>query len=166
MRNSSIAAVFVMCIALSLTLVAPGCGGSSSPDTAVRNLFQAINNGDWDAFLGSVLPERVRVMSDTEMQTQKEQIKKKSEGYTDLKMKVEYDKKNKDVATVVITGGKISHENPTTGQKETVIIEDYVKQYPEQVPTIKVRKFKGRWYADIQLSGGEEQPQQAPEPGQ
>jgi hypothetical protein len=162
MRNSSIAAVFVMCVALSLTLVASGCGGSSKPDTAVTDFFQAISLGDWNAFTDSVLPDRIRVMSDTEKRDLQAQIKKKSERYTDLKFKVVYDKSDKNKAQVVILSGKITGANLTTGQQESMDFKDV----PEASRTLNVVKFKGRWYVDIQLSSGQAQPQSATQPSQ
>jgi len=161
-RTFSITAVILTCAALLLTLVAFGCGGSTTPDTAVNNFFQAINAGDSDALLGSVLPERVRAMSDTERQQLQAQIKTKSETYSGLKLKVSYDKNDKNKAKVVISSGKISAKDPTTGQTQN---QDF-KDVPEESRTLNAVKYKGRWYVDIQLSQGEAQPQSATQPGQ
>jgi hypothetical protein len=158
----SITIMIVICAALSLTLVTSGCGGSSKPDTAVANFFKAISTGDWNAFAGSVLPERIRVMSDTETRDLQDQIKKKTEKYADLKFKVVYDKSDKNKAKVVILSGKITAKNPTTGQQESM---DF-KEIPEEGRTLEAVKFKGRWYVDIQLSSGEAQPQSAVQPSQ
>lgn len=156
-RTVSITAIIIICLALSLTLMTSGCGGSSTPDTVVADFFQAISTGDWSAFAGAVLPERIRVMSDTETRDLQAQIKKKSEQYTDLKFKVVNDKSDKNKAKVVILSGKISAKNPTTGKQESMDFKDI----PEESRTLSAVKFKGRWYVDIQLSGGEAQPQSA-----
>jgi len=161
-RTVSITAIIIMCLALSLTLMTSGCGGSSTPDTAVADFFQAISQGDWSAFAGAVLPERIRVMSDTETRDLQAQIKKKSEQYTDLKFKVVYDKSDKNKAKVVILSGKISAKNPTTGKQESMDFKDI----PEESRTLSAVKFKGRWYVDIQLSSGEAQPQSATQQSQ
>lgn len=155
-------AVIIMCAALSLTIMTFGCGGSTTPDTAVNDFFQAITLGDWGAFQGAVLPERVRVMSDTETRELQAQIKKKSEKYTGLKFKVVYDKSDKNKAKVVILSGKVSAQNPTAGQQEGIDFKDI----PEESRTLNAVKFKGRWYVDIQLSKGEAQPQPTPQPSQ
>lgn len=155
MRINSVTAIIIISAALSLTLMTSGCGGSSKPDTAVTDFFQAISLGDWNAFTDSVLPDRIRVMSDTEKRDLQAQIKKKSEQYTDLKFKVVYDKSDKNKAKVVILSGKISAKNPTTGKQESMDFKDI----PEESRTLSAVKFKGRWYVDIQLSSGEAQPQ-------
>ncbi|MCJ7652597.1 MAG: hypothetical protein MUO75_02725, partial [Actinobacteria bacterium] len=113
-------------------------------------------------FTDSVLPDRIRVMSDTEKRDLQAQIKKKSERYTDLKFKVVYDKSDKNKAQVVILSGKITGANPTTGQQESMDFKDV----PEASRTLNVVKFKGRWYMDIQLSSGQAQPQSATQSSQ
>ena len=162
MRINSVTAIIIISAALSLTLMTSGCGGSSKPDTAVTDFFQAISLGDWNAFTDSVLPDRIRVMSDTEKRDLQAQIKKKSERYTDLKLKVVYDKSDKNKSQVVILSGKITGANPTTGQQESMDFKDV----PEASRTLNVVKFKGRWYMDIQLSSGQAQPQSATQSSQ
>jgi hypothetical protein len=161
-RTFGITAVVLTCAALLLTFTAFGCGGSTTPDTAVKNFFQAINAGDSDALLGSVLPERVRAMSDTEKQQLETQVKAKGEQYTGLQLKVVYDKNDKSKAKVVISSGKISAKDPTTGQTQS---QDF-KDVPEESRTLNAVKYKGRWYVDIQLSQEEAQPQSATQPSQ
>jgi hypothetical protein len=160
-RTFRITTAAVICAAISLTLMTVGCG-PSTPEAAVQNLTKAINNGDWEGFLSSILPEKVRVMSDTEMQSQKKLFKENREEFAGLQMKVVFDKNDKNKAKVVLTAGKNTRVNPTTGQNETVNIKDY----PEEGRTLNAVKFKGRWYVDITLSTEGQQPQQAPQSSQ
>ena len=161
-RSHWIATLIITCVALSLTLMTFGCGGSSTPDTAANNFFEAINSGDWGAFQGAVLPERVRVMSGTEKQQLQAQLEKKGEKYSGLKFKVVNDKKDKNKAKVVILSGKISGQSTASGQQQTMDFKDV----PEESRTLNAVRYKGRWYVDIQLSQGEAQPQSATQSGQ
>jgi hypothetical protein len=162
MRKASVTAAIVTCAALAITLVAAGCGGSSSPDTAVSNFFQAISQGNYNAFASAVLPERVKAMTDTESKSLQDQIKKKSEKYSGMKFKVVYDKNDKNKAKVVVLSGKITAQNPTTGKNETMDI----KSVPESARTLNVVKYKGSWYLDIPLSSSQAQPQSATQSSQ
>jgi hypothetical protein len=149
-RTSRTATVVVVAAALAAVLLAAGCG-PQTPDQAVNNFYNAIQAHDWNAYLGAVLPENVRRMTQVEIATQKKKFLAADFTYKSLKLKTAYDKQNPSKASVELQAGVITGTNAQTGKKETTTIAEIKKTYGV-TPTISTQKYKGRWYVDVPLS--------------
>lgn len=149
-RVAGVATVLAVALALGLSTFAAGCG-AQTPEQAVRDFYKAIEEHDWNAYLGSVLPDNVRRMTEVDVQKQKEEFKASDYSYKGLKLKTEYDKKDKDKADVKLVAGLVSGKNPSTGEKERTTIAKIKKEYGF-TPSIETRKSKGRWYVVVPLA--------------
>jgi len=159
-------------IALVLPFLATGCGGgTSTPQAAVDSFLKAIENNDWNAYVGSVLPDNVRRMTDADTKDRKAQFKNIKETHKGMKFKVEYDKKDKNKATVTITAGTIATSDKKSGQKQSMTIAEY-KKTTGQYPSIPAEKFKGSWYVNVPMASSDvppqtqQAPQEAPQPSE
>jgi hypothetical protein len=156
--KTGLAVLLLLVIAIVLPIAA-GCGGASSPEQAVNDFYEAIEAGDWNAYLNAVLPDNVRRMTSSDEQEQKKQFEEADFEYSGLKYKTIYDKKDKDTAQVQLVAGEITGTNPSTNQKETTTIEEIKKSY-DITPSITVKKFKGSWYVDVPMASADRQTQQ------
>lgn len=130
-----------------------GCG-PSTPEAAVQDFYKAIDDGNWDAYLGSVLPENIRRMTEEDARNEKERFLAGDSTFEELKFKTVYDKKDKNKAEVELTEGKITGTNPMTGEKETTTIAEIKEQY-EITPSLGVQKYKGRWYVVVPMASAD-----------
>lgn len=149
---------------LSLLLVLPlltaGCGGGApTPEQAVEDFYQAVQDGDWNAYLGAILPENVRRMTESDVQDTREQFENSDYEYKDLKYKTIPDERDKDKAKVELTSGTIVGTNPMTNQKESTSVEEIKKTY-NITPSIDARRFKGSWYVDVPMASVDKEAQQ------
>lgn len=162
-RLAAAAAKFFLAAALALALVAPlaasGCGGASTPQRAVEDFYRAIQEGDWNAYLNTILPDNVRRMTQSDLQETKEQFNSSDYQYKGLKLKTIADEKDADRAKVELVSGTIVGTNPGTGERESTTIAEIKKAYGI-TPTIDVRRFRGRWYVDIPMASADKQTQQ------
>ncbi|MHB8895983.1 MAG: nuclear transport factor 2 family protein [Candidatus Geothermincolia bacterium] len=145
-----IGTVVVLALALSVPLLAAGCG-AQTPEQAVRGFYKAIETHNWNAYLSSVLPDNVRRMTEVDMRKQKKEFLATDFTYKGLKLKTNYDPKNKNKADVELQAGVISGKNPTTGKTERTTIAEIKKNYGV-TPAIGTQKFKGTWYVDVPLA--------------
>ena len=149
-RVAGIATVLAVALTLGLSMFAAGCG-AQSPEQAVRDFYKAIETHDWNAYLGSVLPDNVRRMTEVDAQKQKKEFKSSDYSYKGLKLKTEYDRKDKDKADVKLMAGLVSGKNPSTGKIERTTIAKIKKDYGF-TPSIETRRSKGRWYVVVPLA--------------
>ncbi len=158
MTKTGLAVLLLLVAALAVPFAA-GCGGASSPEQAVNDFYEAIEAGDWNAYLDTVLPDNVRRMTPSDEQEQKKQFEEADFKYSGLKYKTVYDEKDKETAEVQLTAGEITGTNPSTNQKETTTIEEIKKSY-DITPSITARKYKGSWYVDVPMASADRQTQQ------
>ncbi|MCG2794576.1 MAG: hypothetical protein L6427_01670 [Actinomycetia bacterium] len=151
-RKRAIRAVstIALLVFLAVPLVASGCG-SQTPEGVVRDFYKAIEDGDWNAYLSSVLAENVRRMTEEDVQYEKERLLEGDFTYEGLKFETVYDEKKENEAEVELIEGKITGTNPTSGERETTTVAEIKKQY-DITPSFKTRKYKGRWYVDVPLA--------------
>lgn len=125
-----------------------GCGGSS-PEGAVNKYLGAWQAMDWNAYKASVLPGNAKLTRDQEeLAKQKfEQIKVKLDG---IKMKTEYDKKDKNKAVVNLTDGTITYKATILGKPKEEP-QPISKMPKESRPAFDVVKVNGIWYVDMKL---------------
>lgn len=157
-RRGRLALVLVLAAAMAVSIAAAGCG-ASTPQDAVSNFYKAIEARNWNAYLGSILPDNVRRMTESDTLEAKKQFKEADFKYTGLKFKTSYDKKDKDKADVELTAGTITGTNPATKKKESTTIAEIKKSY-DVTPTIQVQRYKGKWYVDVPMASADKQPQQ------
>ena len=148
----------VLAVAMAVSIAAAGCG-AATPQDAVSNFYKAIEARNWNAYLGSILPDNVRRMTSDDALEAKKQFKAADFKYTGLKFKTIYNKKDKDKADVELTAGTITGTNPATKKKESTTIAEIKKSY-NVTPAIQVRKYKGKWYVDVPMASADKQPQQ------
>ncbi|MDD5447594.1 MAG: DUF4878 domain-containing protein [Actinomycetota bacterium] len=130
-------------------IVAALCGcGPQTPEEVVKNFYKAMNDGDYNAYVNCLLPDEARRMSVEESRELKNLVEQKPVEFENLKLKVTYDKKNKNKATVEVVQGAVKYKNPQTGKSEKMSVADIIKREGSfaEIPT---RKYKGRWYVDI-----------------
>lgn len=145
--------MMLLILALGATTFAVGCG-PQTPEQAVRNFYNAIESHNWNAYLGSVLPDNVRRMTEVDVQKQKKEFKSSEYKYTGLVLKTEYNKKDKDKADVKLEAGVVSGKNPATGKTERTTIAKIKKDYGV-TPSIATEKYKGRWYVNVPLASAD-----------
>ncbi|MBN1289664.1 MAG: DUF4878 domain-containing protein [Actinobacteria bacterium] len=133
-----------------LSVFASGCA-PDTPEAAAQSFFNAVESGDFGAFLDSVAPERVRRMSAEEKTMQEELLKSGESKYEGLKFEAKIDRKDKNKAVVTITAGKMTQKNPMTGEEQVVEFDKYEEEFGEPA-TLDAVKYKNRWYMDIPLS--------------
>jgi hypothetical protein len=153
-----LSAVLVLLIALLVPVIAVGCG-ASTPEEAVRNYYKAISDNDWNAYLYSVLPDNVRRMTSSDIQSAKKSLKDSEIDYSGQKFKTIPDKKDKNTAEVEMTAGKVSFRNPNTGEKSSMTVDEIKRTYNVNA-TDKVVKYKGTWYVDVPMASADMQQQQ------
>ena len=154
-NSYTIAAMLVVALAVPVLLV--GCG-PQTPAAAVSAFYSAQQSKDWNAFLGSVLPEDVRRMTDTDLADVKKAVLANETKDMGLRFKTIPDKSNPNKATVEIVSGVLVVKDPSTGQTQRITIADYKKQVGKY-PTYDAVKYKGKWYVDVPLASAD-RPQQ------
>lgn len=151
----------VVVAALTVPFFAAGCG-AETPEAAVRSFFGAIQDQDFNAYLGSILPDDARSMSQAGRQAAKEDFGKTETTFKGLKFTTKYDDKDKDKATVSMAAGSVSAKDPATGQTQTTTVDEIKKMY-DKTPTYQTEKFKGRWYVDMDQEALEPEQTNTPE---
>lgn len=124
-----------------------GCG-PQTPEEVVRKFYKAMGEGDYDTYVSCILPDKVRGMTAEESSELKDLVEQKLIEFENLKLKVTYDKKNKNKATVEVVQGVVKYKNPQTGKSEKMSVADIIKS-EGSFAKISTRKYKGRWYVDI-----------------
>jgi hypothetical protein len=160
-NRATLAIAAVLVVALAVPLLASGCG-AATPQDATSSFINAINSRDYNAYLNSVLPENVMRMTEADKSETKKQFEASDTKYNNIKFKTIPDKSDKNMATVELTSGTITGTNPQTKKKESTTIEDINKTY-KQTLSLKVRKYKGKWYVDVPVASADQQTQQAPQ---
>lgn len=109
--------VSLLAAVLIMPLVLSGCG-ASTPEAAVKDMFSAVAANNWNAFLSSIYPENVRMMSDEDVQIWRDEIKTIGESVEVVPehIKVEVDRLSEDEAVVKIMGGSVYLTNPMGGK--------------------------------------------------
>ncbi len=156
-----LALVLLLAAAIAVPVAAGGCG-ASTPQDAVSNFYKAIEARNWNAYLGSILPDNVRRMTQSDMLEAKKQFQEADFKYTGLKFKTAYDKKDKDKADVELTEGTITGTNPATKKKESTTIAEIKKSY-NVTPTIQVQRYRGNWFVAVPMASADKQQQQQPQ---
>ncbi len=137
-------------LAVVLPVFAVGCGASTQ-QAAVGNYYKAITGHNWNAYLNSVLPENVRRMTSSDLQSAKKSFNENEVKYTGQKFKTIPDKSDKNKAAVEMTSGKVSYKDPNTGEKKSMTVEEIKRTYNVNA-TDKVVKYKGAWYVDVPMA--------------
>jgi hypothetical protein len=134
-------------LAVPLLLAVAGCGGST-PQSAVQNFLSAWQSLDWQAYKNAIAPGQKLTKDQEELAKQKfQQIKVK---FQDLKMQTQNDPKDKNKATVTLTGGKATYTADILGKQRTET-QDISKEDPKTRPVFDAVKINGVWYVDTTL---------------
>lgn len=146
-RPAFILLALSLAVLLSSLVVLSGCG-ENSPSGAVGKLLDAWQGMDWNAYKQAVVPSERNLPEDLEsLAKQKfEQVQVKLQG---VKMSTSYDEKDKNRATVVLDGGKITIRAKILGENKTETRE--VAKMPKEERTFEARKVNGVWYVNIKL---------------
>jgi len=146
-RLSVVSVAVALAVAIAALFSLPGCGGST-PQGAVQNLLSAWQGLDWEAYKKAVTPSQKLTKDQEELAKQKfKQIKVK---FDDVKMETKYDPKDKNKATVTLTGGKATYTADILGKQRTET-QDIARQDPKTRPVYDVVKINGVWYVDTTL---------------
>jgi hypothetical protein len=142
--RSSSQAVLAVALLLTLLLLAvlPGCGGDS-PEKAVNNYLNALQSGDWTAFKATMVSQNYTKEQEALAKSKLEQIKVK---FQDVQTKTTYDKSDKNKATVVLVGGKVSYTIPIGGKPKTETMNIMELETPQR--TYQTVKVKGVWLVE------------------
>jgi hypothetical protein len=144
-RSPQTALLAALLLALLASAVLAGCGGNS-PEKAVGNYLNAFQSGDWAAFKATIVPQNLTKDQETLAKDKFEQLKVK---FQDVQTKTSYDASNKNKATVVLTGGKVSYTVPIGGKPQTETKDIMELELPER--TYQTVKVKGVWLVDTEL---------------
>ncbi len=144
LRKTVPAIVLIAALAVSALLL--GCGGGNTPESAVNKYFDAWQSGDWEAFKGAVVPQKLTEDQEALAEEKFKQVKVKVDG---LAMSTEYDKDDSSKASVVLTDGKITWTAKILGETQTDV-ED-IKKEEKEFRTYNVIKVDGVWYVDTKL---------------
>lgn len=146
-------------VAMGLPAIALAVGqGASSPEKAVAEFYLSLEEGNWDGYLSSILPDNVRSMTQEDVIREKESFESSDFTYEDLEFKTVRNPENEDKAEVELTAGKIAGTNPMTGEEETTTIKEIKEEY-DITPKLETARYKGSWYVDVPLAAAD-QPQQ------
>lgn len=143
--------LIVLALSLVVLMSAPvmlaGCA-DNTPSGAVGRLLNAWQGMDWKAYKQAVVPAESNLPKDLEeLAKQKfQQVQVKFEG---IKTKTAYDEKDKNKATVVLDGGKMTIKAKILGENKTET-RDVIKM-PKEERTFETRKVNGAWYVNIKL---------------
>ena len=146
-KPTSILLVLSLVFLISAPVVLAGCE-DNSPGGAVGKLLNAWQSADWDAYKQAVVPAERNLPKDLdELAKQKfQQVQVKLGG---VKMNTAYDEKDRNKATVVLDGGKITIKAKILGEDKTET-RDVIKM-PEEERTFETLKVNGVWYVNIKL---------------
>jgi len=162
----ALAALIVMAVALA---VIAGCGGTSTtptsstgagasnPQAAVSNFLKGISTVDWTLYSGSILPENLKALSATDLESLKKQFTSGTKtSFSGLTMKTDINPKDKTQATVTMTGGTITSAGANGSAPQVQKVPDL----PLTDRTIYTRQYKGKWYIDMGAMSQVQQQQQ------
>ncbi len=152
-RTVRAVSAIVLLMFLTVPLAASGCG-SQTPEAAVADFYNAIEEHNWNAYLSSVLPENVRRMTEEDVQYEKERFEEGDFVYEDLEFKTVYNEENENEAEVELTGGKIIGTNPVSGERETTTIAEIKEQY-DITPKFNTSRYKGHWYVVVPMASAD-----------
>lgn len=146
-RISVVSVAVTLAVAAAVLFSFPGCGGST-PRGAVLNLLSAWQALNWESYKKAVTPSQKLTKDQEELAKQKfMQIKVK---FDDVKTETKYDPKDKNKATVTLTGGKATYTADILGKQRTET-QDMARQDPKTRPVYDVVKINGVWYVDTTL---------------
>jgi len=133
----------VLVVIVSISLLGAGCGGNT-PEGAAKKFLDAWSSGNWESFKKTVLPEDAKLTKEEDELARQmfEQVKVKFNG---IKMKTTYDSKDKNKATVELTGGKIFFTAKISGKVETRS-EDIAKMDKSSRPSLACMRRNGTWF--------------------
>ena len=161
-RTVRAVSAIVLLMFLAVPLAASGCG-SQTPEAAVGDFYDAIEEHNWNSYLSTILPENVRRMTEEDVQNEKERFDEGDFVYDDLEFKTVYNEENENEAEVELVSGKIIGTNPVSGERETTTIAEIKEQY-DITPKFNTRKYKGHWYVDVPLASADmAEPSETPE---
>jgi len=165
-------AVPVLAIVTLFALISPivsGCG-SGSPLEATKSLLRSFSKGDWEGFMKAILPDRVRSMTQEDINSWKGALESIDFDVGQLKFEVKPEGENS--AIVEIVGGNIKFKKAKPGggtldvtkmtmtyvdpgtkklQVEQIKGED-AESVRQNILRYRTKKFKGRWYVDFPLA--------------
>lgn len=174
MKTTALLTVAALALVVAVPLLATGCG-ANSPEQAVRNFMKAFDDGDFNAFLSSVLPENVHRMTDADALFWKDEafgtVVFEEEN---MQMETKYLDEAKNKAEVTVTSGKIvikggvegsdivldlgkkeyTSKDPNTGKETTQPFTEREQQIVDQLGKFPTEKYKNAWYVDFVLERG------------
>lgn len=147
----AVARAVCACVAVGVitfaVLSTGGCGGNS-PEAAVRQFFDSWQSNDWEAHVKSVAPGRKLTKDQEALAKNKfEQIKIE---FKDLEMQSKIDGKDKNRATVTVTGGQIVYTVNILGNNKTET-QDISRMDADEKPSFDVVNVNGTWFVDTPL---------------
>ncbi|MDD5747573.1 MAG: hypothetical protein PHP64_00730 [Actinomycetota bacterium] len=177
MKDCCIRVFFAVFLLVLFVPVLQGCSPSSAKEAAVRYI-EARDSNDWEGVMRVVLPDRVRSMTQRDIDYRKQLLQKMSEGMDfnvdKMKFKIRYE--GVDRAVVEIVDGIINFKSPTypegtldmkkmeirykdpaTREEHVEVLKgDDLEMMKNSFAIIDMKKYKGHWYVDVDLSAPEE----------
>jgi hypothetical protein len=146
-KPTSIILVLTLIALLTAPVILAGCA-DNSPQGAVGQLLNAWQSMDWNAYKKAVIPSERNLQKDLE-ELAKQKFQQVQVKFTDIKTKTTFDEKDKNKATVILDGGKMTINAKILGEskKET---RDVLKM-PKEERTFQTQKVDGVWYVNIKL---------------
>lgn len=163
----------LLAMALALPIFTAGCE-PSKPDVAVRNFLNAIDTNNWNEFVNSVLPDKVRKMTNEDIQYWRDTALKEasqSVRFNADRLSLKTSPQGKNKANVTVTAGNIllvkalsgsdivlnignktySYKDPQTNKVKTEKFADREAQIAKGLAEYKAEYYKSRWYVDFNL---------------
>lgn len=172
---SRAAAAGFLVLVIFMPFVAAGCQ-PDTPEGAVRNFMEAIDTDNWNEFVGSILPNNVRKMTNEDVIYWRDTALKEasqSVQFNQSKLKIKSSPEGKDKANVTVTDGTIvlvkalgdsdvrlnigkktyTFKDPETNEVKTEKFTEREEQIAQGLTDYKAEFFKSRWYVDFSLEG-------------
>jgi hypothetical protein len=130
---------------LLVVSVLAGCG-SNTPQGAVSRYLNTLQSGDWEAFKATVVPQNFTKEQNALAKDKFEQMKVKFE---DVETRTMYDQSDKNKATVVMTGGKVTTTANILGKEKTETVD--IKKLDKPGRTYETVRKDGNWVVDTKL---------------
>jgi len=146
-RPKLILLALTLVVLMTASVMLAGCG-DNSPEGEVSKLISAWQDMDWDAYKASVVPAERNLSKDQEALA-KQKFQQVQLKYDDVEMKTTYDPKDKNKATVVLVGGKITVKAKILGEYKTETKD--VRELTDEEKTYETLKVDGVWYVNIKL---------------
>lgn len=146
-KPTSILLALSLVVLMSAPLMLAGCG-DNSPAGAVGRLLDAWQGMDWNAYKQAVVPAERNLPKDLD-ELAKQKFQQVQVKLQDIEMNTAYDAKDKNKATVVLDGGKMTIKAKILGENKTETRD--VTKMPKEERTFETQRVNGVWYVNIKL---------------